>query len=667
MKSGRVVAIVLMVVGVGVILGLFALSHSSGSLFGTPVPSSIAGLTPSAVSPSASPTSVPTPAPPKEFAICQAQEPDTLFLYANPSPVFSPASLNVLEAIYDGPIDARAYQFYPVILDKLPSLADGDAAVRTVQVGEGDRVVDASGLVVDLVPGVAVFDPQGQAIVFQGETITMTQLVVTFTLRAGITWQDGQPLTADDSRYAFELIGGMQGPPQPWAWLYEQTASYDTRGERSVTWTGLPGYRDVASFYGYPVQNFYFHNFFPPLPRHFWGATTGQQMLDSEVARRTPLGWGPFVIEEWLGGDRITLVRNPRYFRAAEGLPRLDRITFRFVTDLQQALDLFAAGECDLIAQDVIENEDITPLLVAAESGQLQLLTPLSSEWEHLDFGIEPAPWVERADFFGDVRVRQAIAQCVDRERIAREAFPYGEAVTAAHSYVSPEHPLYAAEQLADWDHNPAAGRLLLDEVGWRDEDGDGVREAHGVAGVRNNTPFTVTLVTTSDDRPYVQAARGRAAQLLSEDLLACGVGVSVQFLPFEDLAADGPDGPVFGRQFDLALFSWMNDLDPPCGFYLSAYIPDPQNWWNAPTNDPGYASAEYDTACQSALGAFPGTDAYVRFHLEAQRIFSQDMPVLPLYFVPRLAAVRSDVTGVILDPILYQGWWNIEAFDLNR
>ena len=72
---------------------------------------------------------------------------------------------------------------------------------------------------------------------------------------------------------------------------------------------------------------------------------------------------------EWVVGDHITLVRNEHYLRAAEGLPYLDQVTFRFVPDLGQALDLFAAGECDVIAQDVIEGSDITPLLKAAETG----------------------------------------------------------------------------------------------------------------------------------------------------------------------------------------------------------------------------------------------------------------------------------------------------------
>jgi len=507
-------------------------------------------------SPTAAPTSTPTPTPPKEFTICQAEEPNTLFIYGGPSR----AARNVLEAIYDGPIDTRTYQFQPVILEKIPSLADGDAVLQTVPVQEGEKVVDVNGLVVDLLPGVTVTNAAGQEVTFQGGVVTMTQMVVTFILRAGLTWADGQPLTADDSRYSFELASAFDTPTL--RMIQDYTHSYNVVDDRAVVWAGIPGYH----------APFYFLNFFHPLPRHMWGVADPDHLLSAEVAHRQPLGWGPFVVEEWLKGEHITLVRNSHYFRAAEGLPHLDRVTFRFIPDLQQAVDLLVAGECDLITQDVIERGDLAPLLEAADAGMVRLVTSPSSEWEHLDFGIDPADWVRRPDFFEDVRTRQAVALCADRGRIASEALPYGE-TTAVHSYVGPEHPLYASGQFYRWDYDPSKGQSLLEEVGWRDENGDGVREAYGVAGIANGTPFSVTLLTTSDHPVHEQTAR-----ILTENLAACGIGLGVKFLPAEEFFADGPDGPVFGRQFDLALFSWLNGLDAPCGLYLSAEIPGPEN-----------------------------------------------------------------------------------------
>ncbi len=612
----------------------------------TPSPSST--LAPTDTS-TATPTATATPLPPKEFTVCQALEPNTLFIYGRPSR----AARNVLAGIYDGPIDTRAYQFQPVILEKIPSLADGDAIQRTVQVFEGAKVADVNGQVVDLLPGVTVINVDGQQVTFEeGGVITTTQMVVTFTLRAGVAWADGQPLTSGDSRYSFELADEFESPVQQLR--KDLTHSYEVVDERTVVWTGIPGYRDP----------FYFLNFYHPLPRHVWGKASAEQLLNTEIAQRKPLSWGPFVVEEWVEGDHITLVRNPHYFRASEGvaalMPYLDRVIFRFVPDLQQALDWLVAGECDLITQDVIENGDIASLLEAASAGTVQLISSPSNEWEHLDFGIDPAEWMRRPDFFRDVQVRQAIAQCVDRERIASEAFPYSGAVVA-HSYIASEHPLYAGDQIHRWDYNPSNGRALLDEVGWRDENEDGMREARGVAGVASGTPFTVTLLTTGHD-----PARERTAHILAENLAACGIGLAVEYLSPEEFYADGPDGRVFGRQFDLALFSWLNGPDAPCGLYLSTEIPGPENWWAA-SNNAGYASVDYDATCQAALDALPGMEAYARFHRDTQRVFSNDLPVLPLYFVPKLAATRPEVSGVTLDPSEYVELWNIEAFDVTR
>ena len=644
MARGKWIAVILVFAAFGAILGALLATSDPASVFVLPslVPTiSFPDATSTAASVNTSNT--PTPSPPKEFTICQAEEPNTLFIYGGPSR----AARNVLEAIYDGPIDTRTYQFQPVILEKLPSLADGDAVLRTVEVGEGDKVMDINGLVVDLFPGVTVLNGDGQEVTFENGVVTMTQMVVTFKLRADVTWADGQPLTADDSRYSFELTSEFDNPTL--RLLQERTHSYDDLDEHTIVWTGVPGYRDT----------FYFLNFYHPLPRHVWWGADADQLLNAEVARRKPLGWGPFVVEEWVEGSHIALVHNPHYFRTAEGLPYLDRVIFRFVPDLQQALDMLVAGECDLIAQDVVERADLTPLLEAADAGMVQLVSSPSSEWEHLDFGIEPVAWIRRPGFFGDERVRQAVAMCVDRERIVREIFPYANA-SVAHSYIASEHPLYAESQLYRWDYDPSAGRSLLEEVGWLDEDEDGIREARGVAGIAWGTPFSVTLFTTSGD-----PARERTAHILGENLAACGIGLAVQYFPDEEFFADGPDGLVFGRQFDLALFSWLNDIDALCWLYLSDEIPGPENWWGR-SNNPGYASADYDAACQAALDALPGTEAYAGFHHEAQRIFSHDLPVLPLYFVPKLVATRPEASGVILDPSEYLEFWNIEAFDVT-
>ncbi len=589
------------------------------------------------------PTLTPTPTPPQELTICQAEEPHSLFVYD----AYSPAALNVLAAIYEGPIGIEGYRFTPGILEQLPSFANGDAVVRIVEVGEGDTVVDADGRVVELTPGLTLRSPTGDPVTFQSGTLRTIQTVVTFTLRTDVLWSDGEMVTAEDSRYSYEIAGTLTDAAV--IRQISRTASYEAVDERTIVWTGLPGYRDTL----------YLLNFYHPLPRHALGSIVGEELRNAGPAWRDPLGWGPFAIAEWVEGERIELVPNPHYFRAPEGLPRLDRVTFRFVPDSAQAIDELRTGGCDVLTSDLVGINPPQPLLDAVEAGEVGWASSIVNEWEHLDFGIQPAAGSEQIPFFGETAVRQGIAHCIDRERIAAEAFPDGDAAPA-HSYVPREHFLYAGEQLYTWPYDPTLGRTMLEEVGWRLSDGESIRRAQGVPQIASGTPFSVTLLITAGD-----PARERTAEILSENLAECGVGLTTRPLAPQTFYADGPQGPVFGRRFDLALFSWLNGLDGPCEIYLSTQIPDEDNLWGA-FNNPGYENPAYDRACQAGLEAIYGTQAHVRHHQEAQAIFSRDLPVLPLYFVPESLALRPEVRGIEPDPSQDSLFWNIESLHLE-
>ena len=595
------------------------------------------------------PTEVPEPAP---LVICQDAEPETLYLYGG-----APSARHILEAIYDGPIDHRAYTFQPVILEKLPSLEEGDAYFDPVTVQAGDRVVDVTGNPVDLEEGVQVFPSHtcmdagnpDCVVTFDGETpIEMEQMVVSWSLLEGVTWSDGEPVTADDSVYSYELACDPETPSSKY--LCDRTASYVAAGERTAVWTGLPGF----------VDDLYFLNFFSPLPRHLWEAQlhyTAADLLSQPESAREPIGWGPFVIREWVQGDHISLERNPYYFRADEGLPRVDEVIFRFARDPNELLTMLLSGKCDIAVREG-EWGSLMPLLMAAqEQGLLDVVATPGTTWENLAFGITPARTYRRPDFFGDVRTRQAIAQCIDRQAMVEEA-TYGLGAVA-DVYIPPDHPLYAGDQITRWPYDPEAGQALLAEVGWTDEDGDGIVEAHGVEGVRTGTPFQVSLLVTQGD-PQQEAL----ARIVRSNLADCGIRVELEPVPAWDLFADGPTGPLFGRQFDLALFAWYNDVEPPCGLYLTEQIPDEGNW--GLPNASGFSDEEYDGACRAALAALPGTFEYERFHAEAQQRFTEQLPALPLLWRARLALTRPGVVGFTLDPSEESELWGIEEIGLE-
>ncbi len=583
------------------------------------------------------------------LVICMGQEPQTLYTYGGMMLVAS----HVHEAIYDGPIDNKSYGYQAVILEKLPSLSDGDAVIESVTVDAGDAVVDDAGDAVSLGKGVRV-RPAGCyesacAIEFGGGDIEMEHMVVTFELLEGITWSDGEPLTSRDSVYSFKLDSDPDTPTSKF--VIERTASYEVRDDYRVAWTGIPGYRDST----------YFTNFWRPLPEHVWGDLTALELLEAEKSTRAPLGWGAFVIDEWVAGEHISLYKNENYWRADEGLPHFENVIFRIVGDNSSVnIAAILSGECDIVDQTAHLDDKSAVLLELQTSGQLNATFVTGTVWEHADFGVVPAKGYDRPDFFGDVRTRRAIAHCMDRQAVV-DAVMFGRSIVL-DTYIPPEHPLFNAD-VAHYEFDVGKGAALLKEVGWIDADGDPStpRVAQGVPGVPNGTPLEFSYWTTS------ATLRQDATQVLQASLAECGIQVHLDYWSASEFFADGPDGALFGRRFDMGQFAWLTGVEPSCDLYTSQQIVGPAEdgfcGWGC-ANNTGWSYPEYDAACGAALQSLPGTPEHKQSHLEAQRIFAEQLPVIPLYLRLKLAATRPDMKGFIMDPTANSEMWNIEEFD---
>jgi peptide/nickel transport system substrate-binding protein len=380
-------------------------------------------------------------------------------------------------------------------------------------------------------------------------------------------------------------------------------------------------------------------------------------MRQAPESIRTPLANGPFRIDTWTPGEQLILVRNEHYYRAAEGLPHLDQVTFRFTFSPEAIMDGLLEGTCHIGYQDGVDLNRMDELLAAGAEGTIVPHVVAANVYEHLDFGINPVEEyaATRPDWFEDVRVRQAMAQCVDRPALLETVYQgQGELL---HAYVPEAHPLFPADGLV-WGYDPATGNALLDEVGFLDRNGDGVREA-----MDSTRPFTVTLMTTAGSE-----LRTMVAEQVAANLMGCGIQASVQAVDPQLFFAAGPEGPLFGRQYDLAIFAWLIHTIPACETYDSLQIPGPlpdypAGW--AGNNVSGWQNDAFDAACEQALASLPGSDAYVQAHQEALRIFMEQLPSLPL--LPRLKAslVRPEVLNFHLDSSEPSELWNLFELDL--
>jgi len=592
---------------------------------------------------------------PKNLIVCMAQEPETLYTHGGSMLV----QRAVEHGFYEEAYTTLSYGYQAKGLEKLPSLADGDAVLETVEVVAGDTVIDTTGEPVTLEEGITVVNTAGEEVAFDGSTpIEMERMVVDFTMKPWV-WEDGTPVTADDSVYGFELVSDPDTPASKFT--TDRTVSYESTGDLSVRWTGIPGYRDST----------YFTNFWIPLPRHAWGSFTAAELVEAEESNRMPLSNGPFRIEEWVAGDSITLVRNENYYRADEGLPLVDSVTYKIIPDTNQLIAQLLAGQCDIGTQDGMDVGQAPFLIEAEANGLLVPYFQTGTVYEHIDFGINSYGEYSgsRPDWFEDVRVRQAMTMCTDRQSMVDNIlFGRSEVI---HTYIPSVHPLYP-EGLTEWPYDVEAANAMLDEVGFVDSDGDGIRE-YASANVEFNeggaefdgTPFAITLGTTAGNE-----MRQQLTQIFKENMLDCGIDVELYYLPSSEWFADGPDGPLFGRKFDLGEFAWLTGVEPSCNLYLTSEITGPVEegfgGWGA-SSDTGWTNADYDAVCNAALGSLPGTTEYEDNHKEAQRIFSQDVPVIPLFLRLKVAGARNEICNFSVDPTQNSELYNLEEIGLGN
>ena len=613
-----------------------------------PLPSTPATEDSQAPTPALTYVATPSPTPARLLTICLGREPSSLFYYD----ATSIAAQDVLAAIYDGPVEIQNHVPRPVIIEKLPSLADGDALLKPVEVTAGDLIVDSSGDTVILETGVT-YRPSGCtatacAQTYPGEgTVQMDQLVLTFKLKPSIQWSDGTPLTSSDSVYSYELARNLL--PSTQSPLITRTDTYKALDETTVEWVGVPGYQD----------GLYQAKFFTPLPQHAWSTYAPEKLRTSEFGARKPIGWGPYVIDEWVSGDHISLHKNPLYFRAAEDLPHFDNLVYRFVPNGDEALDALQAGECDLVDRSVQLESQGTRLAELEKAGKVQVVYQNDAGWEQLAFGITPLD-SERPQFFASREVRQAVAMCIDREALVTTQ-PEGIKLLL-DSYVPPSDPDYDP-QVRHYGFDPSKGSSMLESAGWLDQDNNPAtpRVAHAVQGVPDGMIFEVEYLVSTD------AMEQTDAKAIQSSLQGCGIRTQIVTADVQEYLAPGPEGKVFGRAFDLAQFAWETALEPACYLYLSNQIPGPypeysKGWGGA--NASGYSNPEFDQACQDALYSLPDASQHQASHFLAQEIFSQDLPVLPLYLHYSVIVARPDMCYVPSNLAEDSALWSLELID---
>ena len=426
-------------------------------------------------------------------------------------------------------------------------------------------------------------------------------LTLTFHLRRGVKWHDGQPFTSADVSFSIQEVWRKFQPR-----LRTALANVDdvlTPDDYTVEFKlSRPAPVILLALNRLQAQI---------LPRHLYQET--------DILRNPhnvkPVGTGPFRFKDWVRGDRIVLERNPDYWDT--GKPYLDGVIFRIIPDAAARSAAFERGDVQYGSVFPVPLSDVArisslPGLKVIHTGYEAWGTTLG-----LEFNL-------RNPLLQDVRVRRAVAHAVDRARAIQTAYhglgkpSTGPVPSAMTPFYTPDTPQYA--------YNTVVAEQLLDQAGYPRK-ADGVRFSLHIDGI----PFT------DDTR--------RVAEFIRQSLKRVGIDVEVrnQDLPrfFQRIYTE--------RDFDLALVPMSATVDPQIG--LERYFASIGILKGVPfSNASGYQNPELDRIFEAAhveLAPAKRIELYRQF----QRIIQTDLPALPLLEAAFSTVYSDTVHGLAVAP----------------
>jgi len=414
---------------------------------------------------------------------------------------------------------------------------------------------------------------------------------VTFHLARGVRWHDGEPFTSADVKFSFEEAL-FRFHARARAGLAPAVKAIETPDANTVVFRlhrphpALLRQLDVTEA--------------PIIPRHIYTGTD----LNQNPANLRPVGTGPFQFESYRRDDQVVLVRNENYFKA--GLPRLDRLVFRILPTPNTQVNAFLAGEVDMLQRvsaidaQRFKGQPVTLVDTQVSAGGANCIMTLS-------FNLERPRT-------GDLKVRQAFAQAIDREQFLRLVI-FGQGRVASAPIASGIGWAHFSGALDGIRLDPANANRLLDEAGL-------TRGADGVRATFDILHFP---------------AFARYSELMRQQLATVGIGLRVRLMdPAAFVQA------VFAqRDFDLALISYCNGIDPEIGarrMYHSSAIGDVPF-----SNAAAFRDAEVDRLFDTA-GATVDQAARGQAYRAAQRRIVAQLPYWWLVETDFTSAWRSDL-----------------------
>ena len=435
---------------------------------------------------------------------------------------------------------------------------------------------------------------------------------VTWKLRPGVRWHDGEPFTSADIQFTVDAINGPSYNP-------ESTDGFDriTAVDTPDPLTAVVHYRELYAPYDIQFIR-------GALPKHL---LEGRDIDHAQSYNRSPLGTGPYHVAEWKAGEYIRLERVPHYWRGDQ-YPHIRRLLFKFIPNTNTRVNQLKSGEVHVVAlvpwDKYREIADLPSVAVTRTPG---------NAYEHVTLNQQQYPP------FADVRVRRALISALDRELFARTILD--GLAPVAHGPIQPVSWAYS-DTITRYPFDPARARTLLDDAGWRPGAG-GIRE-------RGGRRLAFTLITQAG-----YAIRENVAQAIERQLRDVGVDVTVQLHDGTAISAIWFEG-----RFDAMLHWWQMPADPELTTFFAADRTPPAG------RNINYFRDEELTRVLYASARTIDRGARKALLARAQAMVSEAVPEIPLYSITRLDAVPASLTGFKGNPTNTGIFWNVHEWEIK-
>jgi peptide/nickel transport system substrate-binding protein len=431
-------------------------------------------------------------------------------------------------------------------------------------------------------------------------------LTLVFELDPRARWQDGAPVTSRDVLFAFERARNPAIAPRL-VELLRHIMTVTAEGEHRVVFRYSRGYPEQ-------LYDATFH--VAPLPAHLLDTIPPEALPRSAFAAH-PVGSGPYRLVRNVPGQFIELAANEKFFL---GKPKIERVIIRAAADPDARLNLLLSGQADAMDYVLPPLENLQR--VKADTSLRLIPVPSPTVGFFLYNQRDPTQPAQPHPILSDRRVRRAITLGLDRQLLVRAVFgsyadvPYGPVSSLLwirHGAPRPERA------------NPSEARRLLDQAGWKDSDGDGIRD-------RGGRPLSLIL-----SLPNTSAVRRQMSLLAQQQLRQLGISLELQQLEFPLWIERRTAG-----KFDIDFAGTVQDPSP------SGLT---QGWsCSGGTNVAKYCNPRVDALLQDAILGRGRGDPGHRW-LEVLRQIEADAPGTFLYTTYNVCAVKRRFRNVILTP----------------